>query len=510
MSSRAHIEVKDKDKDGDFRVFGRITDRSFVENHDVSAGPRWPEELEQRCPDWTEAFKGLPLHDTVGKPSRLVHMQTSKDMHPVQSVQYTVMRPQQPVRYAAVSYAWAQWKTVDDMLCRLKGLMKASGLEYCWIDQQCIDQNSEADKAAEIRRMGNYYAQAAITYVMVPEWSVTFTWELDGFCMSHWQAARAVEEVGNLEKTKWARRVWTLQEASLSGRTVFVGRNVIKSAAELAVACELDGLTHAVWYRGEDGESYVRAEFENAHGGASSPVIATQILRDKVILTNTEDAKTEYEYLDDVWRLSGERKCSKVEDRVYGMLGLVRHGYAVTAEYGIGFEEAVRRAAAAGLVSSRILMANINSQIPGRSWCPAPGTESWSEDTQRRWGDKKSQMYPIQLTTEGLCIVSAVRFRMPMPDGNRKILKCKFWDGERDFDLAFMTEIPEDEERRGDWLALLEPGDSDLILPDGRHSRPVTLIKYETTEEKRVKKLRALEVLMLSQEEVHVEKYILG
>ncbi|KAF7522684.1 hypothetical protein G7054_g12040 [Neopestalotiopsis clavispora] len=453
VKSRAHLEVSVKDDR--FEAFGRTTNSSLLTSDDnVPAEHGWPTELEQTRRDWTEAFKGMPLRDTMGQPSKLVQIQTSDKVRPEQPVQFTVVRPKQPVQYAAVSYAWSQWGDIKDMLCRLRSMIEAAGLEYCWIDQLCIDQESDDDKEAEVRRMGDYYAQAAITYVMVPEWSPTFTSKLE---------------------------VWRKRK--------------------------------------RDGRTLVRVESRDAHGASSIPLEATHLLRDRAIL-DTSRAKTEYKYLDDVWSMSGERQCKEEEDRVYGMLGLVRGGGEVIVEYGIGFEEAVMRAAAKGLVSSGVLLAEWHSQKPGRCWCPASGKETRFKKTEWRW-DIIRPRQPIQLTEEGRCMVRAVDFQMPgkpgMPNwfyptsyripGNpnrwETRLICKNKEVEGSLNLMFDCDIPEGEEWRGDWLAVVE-------VEDGRIGHRATLIKYEISEGGRMNKLRALEVCIWGLDEKHIEEFLLG
>lgn len=168
----------------------------------------------------------MPLRDVKGQPSRLLNIRTGE-----------VVCPDKQVQYAAVSYVWGQWEEqLDKMLHRLSSVMEPTRLEFVWIDQKCIDQTSGADKETEIKKMRAYYEEAAITFVMVPEWSTTFTWELAGFVMNKEQVTKAVAEVEALKDTEWMSRVWTVQEALLSRRVVFVGTIDAKSAVELAIA----------------------------------------------------------------------------------------------------------------------------------------------------------------------------------------------------------------------------------------------------------------------------------
>lgn len=495
---RPRFQLDFEDKHGWLEVFGKRSTSSVILGHDAAEG--WPTELEENFLEWTEAFKGVPLRRTKGQPSRLFNVQSGE-----------VVYPEQPVQYAAVSYALSQWADIEAMLCRLRSVMEPTGVIYVWIDQRCI---TEADKTAEIRKMKDYYEKAAITYVMVPEWSTTFSWKLAGFVMRSDQVHQAATEVQALEKTVWASRVWTVQEALLSRRIVFLGRNEEKSATELAVARELNWLSgdfyrHAVWRRNGRGESHVRVESKTASGSSSSPVTATNILRDAVILTNENYAKTRYDHIDDVWRLSGARESSREEDRVYGLLGLIRGSEKMRLDYDIGFEEAVRIAADTGLVSNGVLLAETSSERPGRSWCPKPGTESRFRPTERTHWSGTLQLQRIQLTPEGHCKVRGARFQMPRRPEHAKEwsprLFCENREGGSDFGLAFDCGVPEGEEWRGDWLAVVDEGEKPGHMP----SR-ATLVKYEIQDGGVLRKVQALEVSIWSLFTTFLGDFLIG
>lgn len=342
------------------------------------------------------------------------------------------------------------------------------------------------------------------------------------------QAEIAGMEVNALEKTMWASRVWTFQEASLSGRTVFVGSSVVKSAAELVVANILDqfrdkrshllykgveineaddGFVHAVWRRKADGGTKIT-------GGNSqecSIASATQLLRDRVVLDETY-AGTEYDYIDEIWRRSGQRHCTKEEDRVYGMLGLVRHGNTMTVEYGIGFEEAVRRAAKEGLISQGVFLAATKSTKPGRSWCPAPGAEGWFRKGNWSVTSQGTFFKKIQLTEKGLWMVQGAKCQPCDPESIKLPLAQFLFENGREYVIRFRGDVPKDVRWRGDWLAVIE-----------RESRRdvtimyATLIKYKIGEGERLDKLEAFGVTIQAvigelypEKEIAVGNFLLG
>ncbi|KAI0152449.1 hypothetical protein F4776DRAFT_659374 [Hypoxylon sp. NC0597] len=88
-------------------------------------------------------------------------------------------------RHVAISYVWSEWK--DNPTDRLPnwtllrerllavvgdnapaGLKKETwGVNKCWIDCKCIDQNSDSDKAYWIPRMDEVYSEARCTVLLV-------------------------------------------------------------------------------------------------------------------------------------------------------------------------------------------------------------------------------------------------------------------------------------------------------------------------------------------------------
>ncbi|KAG9184986.1 hypothetical protein G6011_11816 [Alternaria panax] len=482
---RRIVSIEIQESNSSWRAIGRTSEDFVTPGQDWA---QWPTELLRTRRHWFEAFKGMPIPGVKGKPSRLLDVKTGE-----------VVSPDEPVQYAAVSYVWRQWEgKLHEMLRRLKDAMEPTGLSLAWIDQKCIIQTSDIDKGAEIERMGQYYDEAAVTFVMVPEWSSTFIWELAGFVMNKAQATKARAEVEALENTMWMSRVWTGQEALLSRRTVFVGECEIKSAVELSIASRLDKVlgsacenVHATWNLTPAGVNTVRVKSENNTLGAlnvNASVNATSFLRDEQILTNMAWARKSHKYLDEVWRTLRQRECSLKEDRVYGMLGLLNNAgkFAITPK--IGFEEAVRRAADEGLVSSEILLAEVSSQEEGRSWCPQPGTESRIGYSARRIRGTDTEHKWIELTPEGLCKVQGVRIKIPeRPEEFRgktyNSLYCKNLEGGDRFSLSFDHNLPKGDTWRGKWLAVFDMGEG------GLQSFRATLIQYENLKKGVLRKL---------------------
>ncbi|KAK3312610.1 heterokaryon incompatibility protein-domain-containing protein [Apodospora peruviana] len=115
------------------------------------------------------------------------------------------------VDYAILSHTWeAEEVTFQDMVhwspavkkkagfikiretCRLA---RHKGLKYVWIDTCCIDKSSSAELSEAINSMFNWYAQSTVCFAQLSDLRPSV-----GF------------KTQDLEKCRWFRRGWTLQE----------------------------------------------------------------------------------------------------------------------------------------------------------------------------------------------------------------------------------------------------------------------------------------------------------
>ena len=90
QETRPKVFLEFQENHGNLKVIGRTGEDFHVLGHDWA---QWPTELEETHKVWTEAFKGMPIRGVMGQPSRLLNVHTRK-----------MVRPNQPVQYAAVSY----------------------------------------------------------------------------------------------------------------------------------------------------------------------------------------------------------------------------------------------------------------------------------------------------------------------------------------------------------------------------------------------------------------------
>ena len=107
------------------------------------------------------------------------------------------------VAWAVAAFAQSSLLEFLDILRQCYG----DQMNAVWLDAYCIDQESSQDKAAEINRMGQYYAAAAVVVILpngvdgMRSNSLVF-----GRDPGHW--------------CKWTQRVWTAPEVSLASEAV--------------------------------------------------------------------------------------------------------------------------------------------------------------------------------------------------------------------------------------------------------------------------------------------------
>ncbi|KAI7848477.1 hypothetical protein BDC45DRAFT_314906 [Circinella umbellata] len=94
---------------------------------------------------------------------------------------------------------------------------KQFGIKYIWVDQLCINQEDGPEKQRELQQLHCIYKQAEYTLVLIPELEYKNPKNSNG---------PKVISLDVISKSKWCKRVWTLEEAYMSKQMLFVGRNV--------------------------------------------------------------------------------------------------------------------------------------------------------------------------------------------------------------------------------------------------------------------------------------------
>jgi hypothetical protein len=211
------------------------------------------------------------------------------------------------LKYAALSYVWGGKhkttlqtsnyadlhtpgalagrlsRTVEDALTLAGDL----GVRYVWVDALCIIQNSDEDKAAQIGRMGQVYANSLFTIVAaagadseagLPGVSAPRTAVQNEVLVPRGASEPAVSLLSTLapgsrpfehvtQRTIWSSRGWTLQERALSRRVLIVMNEQVfwscnKSHWAEETRCE-SPLARVNWFSLHDSEHFLSSSLRN-------------------------------------------------------------------------------------------------------------------------------------------------------------------------------------------------------------------------------------------------------
>ena len=152
--------------------------------------------------------------------------------------------------YIALSYVWGSGRCasrdqsfqlnqdlpqVQDMPMVIEDSINATkrlGYSYLWVDQICIDQSDDVERQSQVENMDLIYENAAVTIISLfgdsAEAGLPGVSDVHRFTLptsittsgKHMESSQRTL-AGYLERSVWATRGWTYQEAMLSRRRMF-------------------------------------------------------------------------------------------------------------------------------------------------------------------------------------------------------------------------------------------------------------------------------------------------
>lgn len=192
-------------------------------------------------PEYTEGLQGIRLIDVL-EPRKVVRY------------------PGRSCEYVALSYVWggvAQEtfrlgsplprlpQTIEDAIACVRVL----GKRYLWVDSVCIDQLDEKEKYDQIRRMSSVYRGAYITLIALScnsaETGLPRFASRKPFCSQLRCCIDGKRLVGlmptlsqQIRASAWGSRAWTLQEALLSPRCLYLSDHQLYFECNVMQCCE--------------------------------------------------------------------------------------------------------------------------------------------------------------------------------------------------------------------------------------------------------------------------------
>lgn len=254
--------------------------------------------------------------------------------------------------YVAVSHVWGNQTLYDPEELEIKGgvswkvpfsdpkkmhrirtTMESFKPTYCWLDVVCMPQDKQDEINKEIPFMGDYYAGAALTFVLSDEiypmsdhlsrWHSIMKDIIDHERDLTKDEFKFVTDIGDslsVPMDAWFTRVWTLQEAVLSRVLVLVDK-------EGSVSNLSDFLRKLHCFR---KVRLVRLTFGS---------FVDQLLHLQSGIMSSAANQADLASMSSV---RGARNCYKMQDKFYGMLGIL--GYKdFVVDYDISPKELNRK-----------------------------------------------------------------------------------------------------------------------------------------------------------------------
>ena len=205
------------------------------------------------------------LHDMYCRTEWSVSFRKIKliDVNTCRLINYPVKRT---IEYLALSYVWGKGRQktfsvgsrVRNVLATILDAMEVTrklGKQFLWVDSVCIDQKSSDDKVEQIALMSAIYRGAYATIVALngrcadsglsrvnatcnrkypdirfPQLSRTFGDVCIGTTMPNLRQ--------QIERSTWATRAWTYQEALLSPRCIYFTQHQVYFECNILQCCE--------------------------------------------------------------------------------------------------------------------------------------------------------------------------------------------------------------------------------------------------------------------------------
>lgn len=308
-----------------------------------------------------------------------------------------VKHPPQKTEYLALSYVWGGVsqghyrlgaklgslpQTIEDAITFSLRL----GKQYLWVDSICIDQSDGVEKLRQIRMMSLIYEAADATIIAfsgesaisgLPRISAEEPLTPQMRCCI--DGKRFVGTMPTLSQSvwisSWGDRAWTMQEALLSRRCLYLGQD------QVIFECNAMQCSEAL----DESKSWVhqtqRTEKFIAGRGHSEALVGAGVLRNTFVADqHKNDRLQQYTVLANLYSF---RQMSYEDDAINGFSGIIQNltrlAYPRGFFYGLPLEDL-----------NWALLWNFQSDLVRRSNFP---TWSWAG-----WDTKLVEMQPIEVT----------------------------------------------------------------------------------------------------------------
>jgi hypothetical protein len=176
------------------------------------------------------------------------------------STRKIIQPPEGPFDYLALSYVWGgvhqQSYQLGSKLAKLPQTIEDAidfvqklGKQYLWVDSLCIDQSDDKDKERQIKKMQNIYCGAYVTIIALSGRSANDglprlkqNKDLFSQLTCRINGKRLVGLMPTLSqqiwRAPWGKRAWTLQEALVSPRCLYISDHQLYFECNGMQCCE--------------------------------------------------------------------------------------------------------------------------------------------------------------------------------------------------------------------------------------------------------------------------------
>jgi len=335
--------------------------------------------------------------------------------------------------FGCVSYVWAQYMKDRELREELQRLSAITSIDMWWVDRWCIVQDDPEDKLREIPRMREYYGDADLTAVLMPDVTTTMAeipqdTEIFNVVRSRNQNLQLLGQVCN---SMWSKRLWTLQEGVLACMTLILTEQQCLPGSLIDLLLDwqycpteesawatiepmgpLEPMIHgpcAWWNRGKMciKRSLFGREYDKWWG--SNVVVRSQRMHSAEVL-----------------EVAAERMCTLESDRLYGIAGLIKGGDRLEVDYGMKSETLIAHAVEVGALGLEVLMTATVSQQIGRCWAPRTLHDLASYSGSWRL---RGLQHHAEVTTHGLLVRAHMVHRVDGAWKDGQGLELEDWRG---------------------------------------------------------------------------------
>ncbi|KAI0804846.1 hypothetical protein GGR55DRAFT_302101 [Xylaria sp. FL0064] len=285
--------------------------------------------------------------------------------------------PNKNGEYTAVSHLWSEYREADSVYSMQRDAAIVGGPASLWIDKLCIRQDDKDEKAAELSRMGSYYAGAHTTLICParPVAGVPLI-EQSRHLITVPSHLKDFPGLNSWRQDPWHGRVWTFQEAYLSKNP----RVVDSDTGTGLSACWLDFMAYAAKEkyptRCEVGLPPYHTRFLVPYGKLD--YYTTPFMRCWAACSYhnwAPDISSIQMSLGDLIVHTRRRNCSEGRDRIVGLLGLAVAAGTFRSNHISSLDDAYREAVRCGALGAEVLLTDLGGTSPNSCWIPKSGNE---------------------------------------------------------------------------------------------------------------------------------------